>query len=211
MKLWSLRRADERDLPAVGRPDRIAVRAPDADVGLEALVDVADARRRLRGRHAVDLAVLRVRDVAAVGREHAVLSFGQPPRGAAGGLRRPDGALDAVRIRFGARHPAVAVQAVAARERDRRPVIRNRQLRRVDAVVFHEGGDADRAEARRRRREDVAQPLVVRDPGDAVRLLRGDQFQRVAGAHELRHASACAAWPLPAAGACRRAAGRRRA
>ena len=169
--------ADERDLCSVGRPLRRTLRAPLLDEWLVAAVTRRGGPHR-RNLGAIDLPILRIEDGAPIRRERRICGFDDAKRRPSGGPRCPDCALGTVWIRRGIRHPSLAIGRCSPHEHHRRSVVGDLDVGHVDAVVFHEAGEANRRKTGGRRRVGVALALFERNPGDPIDLACGHDLER---------------------------------
>src|SRR5205085_6224665 len=171
------------ELGAVWRPLRLAVPTPAPDEWKLVAID-GRCRARARDRNAVDLRVPREGNGAAVWRKCRAAPSDDSPGGGAIRARHPDRALGAIRVAAGIGNPASAVRLAATNEGDDRSVVRDRELGQHDAVVVEKLRNAHRFEVRRGGGVDVALATLVREPRDAVRLLRRDELRGKAGAQK---------------------------
>ncbi len=172
--------AHERNLPAVRRPARRAVRAPRSD---ERLLTSISRRCGTRGRHtrAKNLTVASEQHRRPVGRKLGRRALRDSPRRSARGAHGPDRALCAIRIACRIRDPAIAVWRVAPHEHHGRSVVGDADVAEIGAVVFQERGEAHGLIRRRDGGVDVAFSLVVRNPRQPVGFSCRHEIERVGG------------------------------
>ncbi len=193
--------ADEGELRSVRRPDRSAIATPGLDERLGVANNLScpscpscpSGRSRpscprcpsCPNRVGVNLPVFRKQHPATVRGESRCRSFAEFPAGSTRCPCRPDCPLSPRRIRGGVRDPAVAIRLCAADEYGDGAVVRHTDVAQLDPVVFRNVGHTHRRERRRGRGVHVAQPVLVRGPGDPLGLLCRDHFGRRAGPQEL--------------------------
>ena len=173
--------AHEGDFARVGGPGRAALAPEHAE---ERPFGLGRDHARVH-RRAVDRPVLRVRDPFAVGRQRHVPRLDDAPGFAARRAHRPHRALGPAGVAGRVRDPPLAVRGVAAQKDQGGAVVGDAQVRQVAPVVVLVAREPHGLEPGRRRRVDVAAPLLVLDPRDPVGILRRDQLDWVAGTEDI--------------------------
>ena len=127
----------------------------------------------------MDLSIADEQYPAAVRRERWVSAFGDAPGGPSAGAYSCDDPFCAVGVARGVSDPTVAVWRVTSYENDRRPVVGQRHIRHVVAVVSFHCGQFDRFEIGTGGSVHIAHATLIRNPGNPLSSLRGGYLDRV--------------------------------